>query len=138
MCISRESTNGPVVSGMTSRGERAGARISILVLACLALGFAAGAYWYYRAAQRSSAGVDEEAGLRLSESTRAVLRQLDSPVEIRFYSLLGQENVSEALRAFAERADQLLSEFQQAAYGKINVARHNAPSAAEIAAAESD
>ena len=118
-------------------GEQAQARILLLVLVCFLLGLAVGAYWYYRAAHRNSTNAGE-AGSKLAESTKAVLKTLDAPVEIRFYSLLDPASTSDALRAFAGRVDQLLSEYEQEAGGKIKVARHTTSLDADARAASAD
>jgi len=122
----------------TGETEQGRAGIIALVLACLVSGFVAGAYWHYRAAQTRKPNEYAQGDIQLSEGTKSILRRLESPVEIRFYSLLSQENVSASLRAFAERADKLLAAFEQAAEGRISVARHSTLSDAEIKAAASD
>jgi hypothetical protein len=60
----------------------------------------------------------------LSDGTLAVLKRIDSPVEIRFYSLLDPASTSESLRAFTGRVEQLLSLYQQAANGQLKVTRY--------------
>jgi hypothetical protein len=117
--------------------EAAQARTLLLVLVCFLLGLAVGAFWYYRATNRHSTNVGE-AGSKLAESTKAVLKTLDAPVEIRFYSLLDPASTSDALRTFAGRVEQLLSEYEQEAGGKIKVVRHITQSDADARAASSD
>jgi hypothetical protein len=117
--------------------EAARARTLLLVLVCFLLGLAVGAYWYYRATNRNLTNVGV-AGGKLAESTKAVLKALDAPVEIRFYSLLDPLNTSDALRTFAGRVDQLLSEYEQEAGGKIKVTRQTAQSDSAAQAASSD
>src|SRR6185503_7839087 len=101
-----------IVEAMVGRrtAEAARARTLLLVLVCFLLGLAGGAYWYYRATNRNLTN-GGEAGGRLAESTRTILKALDSPVEIRFYSLLDPATVSDSLQAYARRVDQLLSEY---------------------------
>lgn len=132
---SRVNTVDATVGRRTA--EAAQARTLLLVLVCFLLGLAVGAYWYYRATHRDLTNVRETGG-KLAESTKAVLRALDAPVEIRFYSLLDPATTSDALRTFAGRVDQLLSEYEQEAAGKIKVARHTAPSDSDARAASSD
>jgi ABC-type uncharacterized transport system len=114
------------------------ARINIFVLVLVFLGLAAGAFWYYRhGREHGTIGMIGGTGsVILSDSTRAVLKNLDSPVEIRFYSLLDQASVPAATFAFADRINQLLAEFQQVAGGKISVTRHIALSDADAATAD--
>ncbi len=74
----------------------------------------------------------------LSEHTRTVLRQINSTLEVRFYSLLDPETVSESVRAFAGRADALIREYERAADGKILVTRFNSLSYTNANAAVKD
>ena len=122
----------------TGQTEQGRSGIVALVLACLVSGFVAGAYWYYQAALRHRSAGSGKSEIRLSEGTMSLLRRLESPVEVRFYSLLSQEDVPASLRAFAERADKLLTAFEHAADGKITVTRHSDLSDAGIKAATSD
>jgi len=112
------------------------------VLAVFFLGLAVGAFWHYRATgdrtANTSGGAEGQQPWALSDSTKAVLRRLDSAIEIRFYSLLDPASVPAALREFAGRVDQLLSEYQQEANGRIKVTRYNSPSDAAANAASAD
>jgi len=60
----------------------------------------------------------------LSEGTRAILGKLESPVKIRFYYTQG-EATPVALKTFAQRVEDLLSEFRSASNGKITVEKYN-------------
>jgi hypothetical protein len=113
------------------------ARTVLLVLVCFLLGLGVGAFWYYRASLRPPAGA-ETSGSALSESTRLILHALQSPVEIRFYALLDPATTPESLRAYAERVDRLLAEYEREAGGKLTVSRQTAPSDAAAAAAAAD
>jgi ABC-type uncharacterized transport system involved in gliding motility auxiliary subunit len=63
-----------------------------------------------------------EGGLyTLSAGTRSILEKLDAPVTIRFYYTQGGENVPLPVKGFAQRVDDLLGEFRQAADGKVIV-----------------
>ncbi|MEI6390474.1 MAG: Gldg family protein [Verrucomicrobiota bacterium] len=122
--------------------QRAGTRTIVLLLVGCILGIAASAFLFYSASKRSSAGVAREtdgtSGRALSDSTRAVLGRLDSPLEIRFYALLDPATVPDTLTAFAGRVSQLLSAYQQSAGGKIKVISLNAQSNADANAALAD
>jgi len=119
--------------------EQAGARIVALILVSFLLGLAVSAFWFLhpitRGAAYNSAETNGPPLIALSDGARAVLERLDSPVEIRFYSLLDPASVSESEQAFAGRVDQLLSAFQQEAGGKINVIRYNSRTDINAAAA---
>jgi hypothetical protein len=119
------------------RGEVAQSRTTLLVLVCFLLGLAIGAFWYQRATNRRSTDT-VPAGVKLTEGTKAVVKALDSQVEIRFYSLLDPATTSNSLQTFARRVDQLLSEYEREADGKIKVTRFLAQSDSAAKAALSD
>jgi hypothetical protein len=133
------SSNPSRFARTEGRHEQANARTTALVLGFFLLGVAASAFWFYRASGShggTGAGPDEGAGSgTLSDGTMAVLKRLDSPVEIRFYSLLDPASTSDSLRAFAERVNQLLSLYQQAANGQVKVIRSTSLADASQAAA---
>lgn len=110
------------------RPEQANARTTALVLGFFMLGVAASAFWFYRAShpRAGSLGGQNEGAVpgALSDGSMAVLKRLDSPVEIRFYSLLDPASTPDSLRAFADRVNSVLSLYQQAANGQIKVTRY--------------
>ena len=122
--------------------ERAGARTIVLLLTVFLLGIAVSAYWFYNSSKRSSAGASKEAGgsptVLLSDSSKAVLGRLDSPLEIRFYAVLDPATVPDSVTAFAARVDQLLSAYQQEAGGKIKLTRFDSQSNLNPNAAPAD
>src|SRR5262245_3359684 len=61
----------------------------------------------------------------LSDGTRKVLGKLEAPVKIRFYFNQNDPNVPVALRVFAGRVDDLLSEMRSAANGKLVIEKLN-------------
>jgi ABC-type uncharacterized transport system involved in gliding motility auxiliary subunit len=74
----------------------------------------------------------------LSEGTRKVLRQLDSPVKVKLYVSQG-ESVPVQLRGFAQRVEDLVREFQNASNGNLRVERYNPkPDSEEEDAAQLD
>jgi hypothetical protein len=119
--------------------EQAGTQTIVLFLVIFFLGIAVSAFLFYSASKHGAAGVNGETSdtptVVLSESTRAVLGRLDSPLEIRFYALLDPATVPGSVTAFAGRVDQLLSAYQQQAGGKIKVTRVNSQSNADANAA---
>ena len=122
--------------------QQAGTRTIVLLLALCVLGVATSAFWLYSAANRGPAAVSGPAGtasgIRLSDSTRAALDRLSSPLEIRFYALLDRATVPASLTAFAGRVGQLLSAYQQAAGGKVKVTSITSMSDANANAAAAD
>ncbi len=122
--------------------EQTRVRTPLLAVVCFLLGLGFGAFGFYRSTGRSAANVNGGAAGRqlsaLSESTKALLERLGSPIEIRFYSLLDPASVTDSLQAFSGRIDQLLSECRREAKGKIKVARFDSQSDSSATAASAD
>ncbi len=116
-------------------GEQARAAVILLALVSFLLGVGGGFLVFHRGAPApvEAPAVPQEAPL--SASTRAVLGGLDSPVTIRFYSLLDAATVAPAVKEFSERVALLLAEYQRAGGGKIQVIRQTTASQAAAAAA---
>jgi hypothetical protein len=126
----RRSTAHRFASGRTRQPRELGStRTNLLLGVVFLLCIAASGYWFYTISKRNSAGAKNEGAnppaIQLSDATRAALRRLDAPLEIRFYSILDPASVPASSNAFADRVDQLLAAYQQEAGGKIKVARFN-------------
>jgi len=69
----------------------------------------------------------EEKAFTLSKGTRTILRELESPVKIRFYCSQPDTATRETmfLRSHARLVEDLLVEFRQAAAGKVIVEKYN-------------
>lgn len=123
-------------------GEQAGARTILLLLVVFLLGLAVSALWFYTSSNRISTSASKEPGgsptVILSESSKAVLNRLDSPLEIRFYNVLDRASVPESVTAFAGRVDQLISAYQQEAGDKIMLTRFDSRSNLKPNAAAAD
>ena len=67
----------------------------------------------------------EEKAYTLSAGTRAILGRLDTPVKVRFYCTQSDQSTPETvfLKSYASRVNDLLTEFQQAAGGKLVIER---------------
>ncbi len=115
-----------------------GVRGTVMGLAFFAAGVTASALWFARSPGSGPSAAQSGETPALSAATLAVLQRLGSPVEIRFYSLLDPGSVGEDRREFAGRVDQMLARYEQAAGGKIKVARVNTISDAAANAAEAD
>lgn len=117
-------------------------RSHTVVLAALvvATGAGLGALWYTRqkSAPPPEPRVEQPAGYSLSDGTKAVLRQLAVPVEIKFYSLLDPATAPEAVTKLAARAGELLAACEQAAGGRLTVRRMTAMAKESTAAALKD
>ena len=74
----------------------------------------------------------------LSEGTRKILRELRSPVKVKLYVSQG-ESVPVPLRGFAQRVEDVVGEFKQAAGSNLIVERyHPRPDSEEEDAAQLD
>jgi hypothetical protein len=114
------------------RKARIGVVVAIIILAALG-GIA---FQHYRSVQAQKAAAAE--AVTLLPSTEAVLKGLKSPLEIHFYSLLDPASTPESLRAFSERVNRLLAEYERAGNGKIQVVRYDELNDANAKAAAED
>lgn len=123
MKLASNSSSGP--SRRWPSSNQGSARPLLLALVGFVLGAGVTGLWRHSAAQHPDKEAKEgnESGVALSASTRAVLGQLNSPVEVRFYSLLDPASVSESMRAFSGRVSQLLGAYEQQSGGKIKINR---------------
>src|SRR5437870_2034166 len=62
-----------------------------------------------------------ERAYTLSEGTRAILSKIDTPVQIRFYCTRAGNAMPASLKNYAQRVEDLLSEYRQRANGKIEI-----------------
>lgn len=85
-----------------------------------------------------SAHTSEAGAINLSGATIAVLQHLNSPVEIRFYSVLDPSTVSESVQSFSGRVNQLLTQYELAAGNRITVVRCSDSTDAGARAASAD
>jgi hypothetical protein len=110
------------------------------MIALVVVAMTIAAFWYVRTA-REQAATNLPSGtnsLALSDSSRSVLNHLNSPVEIRFYSMLDRATVPASLFAYVDRVNRMLLEFELAGNGRISVTRYNSLSDAAANAAASD
>ncbi len=99
-------------SGEWTAGLYSGAGILILLAITIGINMIAGG---------SSIRKDftEDRIFTLSEGTRNILDKLDTPVTIRFYATKDQENMPPVFRSFAQRVEDMLSEYDK--YGGKNL-----------------
>ncbi len=114
------------------RARESGRTTPVLLLVVFLLGAAFTGVWFKYGAHTPSGS------MRLSDQILDLLRHLNSPVEIRFYSILPPDSAPESLRDFSRRVDHLLFEFQGANDGKIHVVRNLSTSGANADAAAAD
>ena len=61
----------------------------------------------------------------LSDGTKKILKNLDGPVEIRLYVTEGEKDMPAPLKSYAQRVQDLLSEYKQNGKGNIDVRKLN-------------
>src|SRR5579863_1191685 len=68
-----------------------------------------------------------EKAYTLSAGTRAIVRQLDTPLKIRFYCTQTENATPETvyLKSYAKRVEDLLGEYKQAAPSKITIEKYD-------------
>ncbi|HEY1490886.1 MAG TPA: Gldg family protein [Verrucomicrobiae bacterium] len=103
----------------------------VLAMWAFVLGAALAAAWFHK-----HHAVSESGGL--SASTKNLLAQLQSPVTIRYYSLLPSSSADESLQAFGGRVAQLLGAVQAAGGDKIQLSSVTEPAETNITAATAD
>ena len=57
----------------------------------------------------------------LSPGTKAILKKVDSPVEVRFYFSQSEARLPSQIRTYASEVEDLLEEFRDASGGKISI-----------------
>ena len=72
---------------------------------------------------RGRVDLTAEKAYTLSAGTRAILAKLDTPVQIRFYCTKNTRTMPVLLSTYAQRVDDLLSEYREASKGKIRIQR---------------
>src|SRR5437762_11075647 len=94
--------------------------IGVAALALVFIAFNLIAAW-----GRQRIDLTAEKAYTLSPGTRAILAKLDTPVQIRFYCTRNPSTMPVLLTTYAQRVDDLLSEYRQASKGKIRIQRLN-------------
>jgi gliding motility-associatede transport system auxiliary component len=68
----------------------------------------------------------KEKAFTLSKGTRAILSKLDTPIKIRLYCTQGEASADTVfLRNYAKHVEDLLTEYRQAAHGKITIEKYD-------------
>ena len=117
------------------RAQNGSSRTVLLPLIFFLLGIGLSAFWFYHG---KFSAPPKPQGVQLSEKTRSLLRHLNLPVEVRYYSMLPASTAPESLRAFAQRVDALLIAFQQESGGRLKLVQVSEPSDAQANAAVAD
>jgi len=69
----------------------------------------------------------KEKAYTLSPGTRAILGKLDTPVKVRFYCTQAESSTPDTvyLKGYAKRVEDLLTEYRQAAHGKLIIEKYD-------------
>src|SRR5437016_6093436 len=78
-------------------------------------------------AAKTRVDLTKEKAYTLSQGTRAILGKLDTPVKIRFYCTQAESSSPDTvyLKSYAKRVEDLLSEYKQAAHGKVIIEKYD-------------
>jgi ABC-type uncharacterized transport system involved in gliding motility auxiliary subunit len=76
---------------------------------------------------KSRVDLTKEKAYTLSPGTKAILRKLETPVKIRFYFTQVEGSTPETvfLKSYGKRVEDLLSEYKQAAGGKLIIEKYD-------------
>jgi ABC-type uncharacterized transport system involved in gliding motility auxiliary subunit len=79
------------------------------------------------AAFKTRIDLTKEKAYTLSAGTRAILKKLDTPVKVRFYCTQSEQSTPETvfLKGYAKRVEDLLTEYKQAAKGKLIIEKYD-------------
>ncbi len=85
------------------------------------------AFNLFTGAMHRRVDLTKEKAFTLSDGTRAILAKLDTPVKIRFYFTQTEDPSDESvfLKSYAQKAEDLLAEYRQAAHGKLVIEKFN-------------
>jgi ABC-type uncharacterized transport system involved in gliding motility auxiliary subunit len=67
----------------------------------------------------------QEKAYTLSGGTRAILKKLEAPVEIRFYCTQGEKEMPPQFKTYAQHVEDLLSEYQVQGRGNVEIKKLN-------------
>jgi len=74
---------------------------------------------------KGRADLTQEKLYTLSDGTKAILKKLEGPVEIRYYATQGEKEMPAQFKAYAQRVEDLLAEYKQHAKGNIEIKKFN-------------
>ncbi|HEU5125808.1 MAG TPA: GldG family protein [Verrucomicrobiae bacterium] len=76
---------------------------------------------------RERIDLTKEKAYTLSDGTKAILSQLDTPVKIRFYCTQSETATpySVLLKSYAKKVEDLLAEYKQASHGKLVIEKYD-------------
>jgi len=96
------------------------AGVVVMLVILIAFNFIAGA-------ARARLDLTQEKAYTLSAGTRAILKQLDTPVTVRFYCTQSEAATPETvfLKGYARKVEDLLAEYKQVAGSKLKIEKYD-------------
>ncbi len=94
------------------------AGVGAMFLIVVALNFILGAF-------KTRLDLTQEKAYTLSAGTRAILKKLEAPVEIRFYCTQGEKEMPPQFKTYAQHVEDLLAEYRQQGRGNIEIKKLN-------------
>ncbi len=96
------------------------AGVVVMLVILIAFNFIAGA-------ARTRLDLTQEKAYTLSAGTRAILKQLDTPVTVRFYCTQSEAATPETvyLKGYARKVEDLLTEYKQVAGSKLKIEKYD-------------
>ncbi len=94
------------------------AGVGAMFLIVVALNFILGAF-------KTRLDLTQEKAYTLSAGTRAILKKLESPVEIRFYCTQGEKEMPPQFKTYAQHVEDLLAEYRQRGRGNVEIKKLN-------------
>jgi len=67
----------------------------------------------------------QEKAYTLSAGTRAILKKLEAPVEIRYYCTQGEKEMPSQFKTYAQHVEDLLAEYRQQGRGNVEIKKLN-------------
>ncbi len=94
------------------------AGVGAMFLIVVALNFILGAF-------KTRLDLTQEKAYTLSAGTRAILKKLEAPVEIRFYCTQGEKEMPSQFKTYAQHVEDLLAEYRQQGRGNVEIKKLN-------------
>jgi predicted DNA-binding protein (UPF0251 family) len=131
--------NATNATAFPTTGQCGQTRVFVVLTVGLALGLTVGALWFRRVSPSQPVVVSESSmSAGLSQPTIELLQHLSDPVEVRFYAVLRNHEGNTEPKAFVGRIGAMLSEYEQAGGGKIQIKHFDAGTRGDATAAAAD
>jgi len=102
-------------------------RILYSTVGVAAMALIAIAFNIITSAAKTRVDLTKEKAYTLSDGTKAILNKLDTPVKVRFYCTQTENSTPDTvyLKGYAKRVEDLLTEYKQAAHGKLVIEKYD-------------